>query len=258
LGETGRLYVGVDGLIVVGDRANVLARVDEMCDGIVDAPAVTWCVQLYLVSINEQNLADLGLDAKPALEVAYTFSAASAGLGRVGSPLGGRAELEGGLAAVLRAARESKGVHLLAEPLFVLVDGGSATFKNGETIPIVRRTENPQSGNVTTTGFDVFDTGLSVTCSVREMGQSAARCQVKVENSQIVDIVDGVPRTTREGLDSDVVMVSGGVYLVGSLHRQRREERQSGWLSLGRYTKESTDLVQVWARAYRVSEDILP
>jgi hypothetical protein len=90
------------------------------------------------------------------------------------------------------------------------------------------------------------------------MGQSAARCQVKVENSQIVDIVDGVPRTTREGLDSDVVMVSGGVYLVGSLHRQRREERQSGWLSLGRYTKESTDLVQVWARAYRVSEDILP
>lgn len=253
--DNGKLFVSSDGLLVMGDVVAVLGRVDDMLNQLEAADVVTWCVQMHLVSLSEKDVRELGLDVQPSIELAYTFAGVSAGLGPglVSGP--GAGKLSAGLDAVLRAARESDGAELLAEPLFLVMDGHESTFRSGEEIPIPRRQES-QFGNVVTTGFDRFQAGLTVRVHVREVGQGAALLDVSVSNQDILDVVEGLPRTTNEALDTQCVIESGGVYLLGSLKRHKRKEKATGWLAIGRRESAETSLVQVWGRAFRVSRTL--
>lgn len=139
LSEAGRVQTFPDGLVVVGDRVAVLQRVHELLDSIERAPVGTWVVQLYVVNVNQSAGATIGLDAQPALDLAAAFSAASAG-----GP-SATAEAVIGLRGALEAVRREDASSLVAEPLFLLVDGGRSKIERGERIPVARKTVSDQA-----------------------------------------------------------------------------------------------------------------
>ena len=251
LSEFGRVRAYADGLVVVGDRVEVLQRVQELIDGIENAPAVSWVVQMHVVTITDSDLKELGLEVEPAAELAYTFSAASGG-----SVVGGvsdetAAKLKAGLSGVLKVAREKGRSNVLAEPVFVLLDGGQAKYSKGQRVPIPKRVVSDQ-GTITTAGYDEVQTGFEMSINLREISADDARVTVEVKQSDISGFVEQAPILAAENVNADLLMRAGGVYLVGSVSRKSDAKKTGlGWL-LGGRREEKAEVLQVWARAYRI------
>jgi len=245
--ETGALAAFDDGLLVVGDRVEVLERLDSLLDRVESSDSPAWVVQLYLVSIGDQEAADLGVDAVPAADIALAFAAASQG-GSFAS-----ATLTGGLDAVLRASRETSGISVVANPTFYMADGGTVNYSRGNRVPIPRRSVSDQ-GTVQTVGFDLIDVGLSVQCQLRELSIDRASLSVDLEMSEIASIGElGAPSTTRESYTVAGPVTSGGVYLLGSVERSEVSKSAAAWLRNGFTHRHDNRLLQVWARAMLVS-----
>lgn len=257
LSEFGRATAYPDGLVVVGDRVEVLQRVTELLDSIESAPSESWAVQLHVVSITRSEASDLGLDVVPELEIAARFAAASGTLLTPGSPTGTGATLAGGLTAILRAERERRGVRMVADPLFVLVDGEEGTFRNGERVPVPRRTVSPE-GTVTTLEFQYEQTGLDLRVTLRDLGAGRAMATVDVELSDIVGFIENAPRVRNQQFHTQAVLATGGVYLLGALRRDDENHGTLGVLGTRKTKADSEQVVQVWARAYRIGGPVLP
>ncbi|MGE3316833.1 MAG: hypothetical protein AB7O26_17080 [Planctomycetaceae bacterium] len=253
LSEFGQSEAFEDGLVVVGDRVEVLQRVEELLSGVETAESVTWLVQLHLVSLGASDLADLGLDVAPAVDMAYTFSGASASIPGAIKGIEESAKLKGSLNGVLRAAAARDSVHIVAEPLVVIVDGSKAEVSRGEKVPVARRAISDE-GTVTTQGFDYIATGLQLVVGVRDLSESAARMSVDLKMSKIERFVgvDQAPATSEESFKGVADVVSGGVYLLGSLERSEEKQSWKGGLQIGRKRERESRLLQIWARTYRV------
>ena len=253
LSENGRAHAYDDGLLVVGDRVEVLQRVHELLDRIESSASVCWCIQLYLVSLGNSDLTDLGLDVEPTLNVAYTFATASNSLGAASAASSAvkGATLNGGLSAILKAAKQRKGVAIQAEPLFTLIDGGEAEFIRGDKVP-VPKSITTQNGFVETAGFDYVQTGLDVHVGIRELSDDAARFKTSVKISEVTGQVSTAPITSDQSFDAESVIHSGGVYLLGSLKRSEVQHTQSSSLKWGDTKQVDNAVLQVWCRAYRV------
>jgi type II secretory pathway component GspD/PulD (secretin) len=245
--EQGQHVAFSDGLLVLGDRVEVLARVDELLTQVeaIDTPA--WVLQLHLVALEESALRELGFDARPSLEVAATFAAASAATGTGAGLL----SLKGGLDAVLQTAADNGAASLVAEPQFLMADGAAGQFSRSERVPVPRKSVSDQ-GTVQTVGFDVFEAGLVVNVSLREVRKDAARIKLDLTISDIVGFVEGAPRTRADVYNTEVPIESGGVYLLGSLVRQGDQEQKRGSFRLQASQQRNDSVLQVWARAYRV------
>jgi len=256
LSEYGKCVCFPDGLVLVGDRVEVLQRVDELLNGVENATASTWVVQLYVVNLSKSDTRDLGLDALPALEVAATVAGVSSGgigLATAGaSTLDNAARLRGGLDVVLRAARTRNSVAVLGQPLFLMVDGDSTHMGSGQRVPVPRRTVSNQ-GTVTTAGFDYIDTGLQIDVELREVAHERARLKVKGSFSTVQSFVESAPIIGRDDYNASAVITSGGVYLVSALERTQTEKAQKGPLSFGVKKVDAGQVVQIWARAYRIA-----
>jgi hypothetical protein len=256
LSEYGRCQCFADGLVLVGDRVEVLQRVDELLNGVESAAASTWVVQLYVVNLSNSDVADLGLDALPALEVAATVAGVSGGgigaASALASSASTAARLKGGLDLVLRASRVRSSVVIVGQPLFLMVDGDSTHLGSGQRVPVPRRTVSDQ-GTVTTAGFDYIDTGLQLDVELREVAHERARLRVKGSFSSVLSFVEAAPVVSRDDYASSAVIASGGVYLVSSLERTQAEKAHKGPLSLGLKNSDVGQVVQIWARAYRIA-----
>jgi len=254
-GQYGRVIAYPDGLVVVGDTVEVLQRVAELLDKIEAAETATWVVQLYLVSLAEKELRQLGLDLKPAVDVSATFAAASQGL-TVGTPHVAT-HLAGGLGAVLKAARARSSGAIVAEPLFLLGDGGKASFVRGDRVPIPQQTVSAQGTN-STSGYSYVQTGLELSVAVREVGARSANVTLEASISTITGYVGLAPIVSQEAFKgAPTVMESGGVYLCGSL---RRQDKQSTWqtaLQLYKGRDETDQVIQVWCRCFRIGEPVV-
>lgn len=250
--DKGSLAAFDDGLLVIGDRVEVLARIDDLLSQVEAADSATWVLQLYLVSLEDAALRDLGFDARPSLDVAATFASASMGV----TPGAASAlALSGGLNSVLTAASTNSNAHLVAEPLFLLLDGSKSEFSRGDVVPVPQRAISEQ-GTVTTTGFTNMKTGLVCAVELREMRAATARLTVDVSMSDIVRFVEFAPVTREDRFTTSAEVQSGGVYLLGSLVRQADQSQILGALQI-RNTQNRTDTVmQVWARAYRVGGSV--
>ncbi|MBL9095265.1 MAG: hypothetical protein JNL96_28860 [Planctomycetaceae bacterium] len=252
LSEHGRCQPFTDGLLVVGDRVEVLQRISELIDQVEAAEAAAWVVQLYVVSLTSDDVMSLGLDVLPALEVAATVASASnGGLANL-TP---NASLKGGLDVVMKAARERSSVSIVGEPLFLLVDGETSHLGSGQRVPIPLRTVSNQ-GTVNTTSYQFVDTGFQLDVGIREVGYDRTRLTVNAAISSVVGYVDQAPILAKDDFNSASVISSGGVYLLGALDRTGNEKTVAKWLGLGGRDKQSKQLVQIWARAYRIAGPI--
>ena len=248
LSEFGRVSSYPDGLVVVGDRVEVLQRVVELLDRIEQAPSDSWVVQLYLAQLSQSAVQELGFDVTPSIDIASTFATLS---GNVVGQAETSAKLVGGLAAVLRATGERRGASMVCEPLFLLVDGESAKFVQGVSVPIPKKSVSPE-GTVTTTDYTYVQTGLQVGITLRDMGDGRARAAVSVELSDILGYVDSAPQTALQSFNTSAVLSSSGVYLLGSLTRQSLKTSVTGVFESAKKTDNVGDLVQIWARAFRI------
>lgn len=148
--ENGRVVVDSDGLVVVGDRVEVLRRVEEMIDELERAESRVWVVQLYVVGLTRRAIDDLGIDFAPAADVAVTFATANDPMAVL--------NLNAALSALFDYEQSGGEISTLASPTFVVRDGTEGHTFVGETIPVPRRSVG-QSGDVTTVDFEQVEAG---------------------------------------------------------------------------------------------------
>lgn len=246
LSTNGRMTAFPDGVVVVGDRVEVLGRVAQLLDQVEQAPADSWVVQLHLLAVRERSLLDAGVDVEPLADVAARVAYAS---GSASSSLLANA----GFNAFLRATREGEAVRVLSSPLLLVLDGESATFRDGDELRIPRRVVSDQ-GTVTTVGFETVQTGFTISIDLRELAPTQARVGLAVDLSQVVGFSDGsLPTVNRQSLETVLSVRSASVYLVGALERQSDLETRQGILQSHTRTESDGRTVQVWLHAYRIA-----
>lgn len=244
--EAGRVFVANDGVVVVTEKAEVLQRVDAVIDGLENSKLVAWVVQLYIVQVNEKDMRDLGIDVTPAASIAYSLAAATKGdsltLGKI----------EASFDAFIRGEDVASSSRMMAEPLFSLSDGESASFIRGDTIPVPTRSVSDQ-GTVSVTGYQEIKTGVTVDVTVREQSVDLVRLEVDLTLNDVVELINGEsPRTAGEEYSCKSLLRAGRVMLIGSLERRQKKQEFSQFLKYGKSDLRETNTVQIWARAYRI------
>jgi hypothetical protein len=237
-----------DGLLVVADKAAVLSRVEELIQGIESAGRPAWAVQLFLVTMTDDDLAEMGFDINPSVDVAVSYaSAAAAGVPAV--------ELSSGLEAVLKAARERSTMRLVAEPFFYMVDGDKAEYNRVRILAVPTSTIT-ETGNFLTTGYQPFQAGTTVHVGIREVGERAVLLACDVTLSDLRNVTaEGFPESDSRQYQTKALCHTGGVYLLGSINLEERRRSRGNWLHLGRSTDTGREVMQIWCRCVAVNPD---
>ncbi|QDU09461.1 Bacterial type II and III secretion system protein [Gimesia aquarii] len=246
LTTNGKVHTLADGIVIASDSVEVLQKVDTVIDAIHSSAAVSWAVQLYVVSMTDKDARDLGFDLAPAVEVSYSLAALTSGnLVELG-------KIEAKFDAILRASDSRSTLRTMAEPMFLLADGETGTFHRGDSVPVPKRTVTDQ-GTVSITGYDQIEAGVSVDVLVREVTDSVLRLEVELKLDEIVELLNGeAPFLSGENYRCNSLLRSGRVSLIGSLERSRTKDIASQWLKWGSGSEKEKSIVQIWARAYRV------
>lgn len=154
--------------------------------------------------------------------------------------------------AVLKAEQENKTINMIARPMFVLMDGGQSQFTSGESVPVPKKVVS-DNGTVSTSGFEYIQTGLAFNCGVRESTVDTCRLSVKVGISSVVGFVENsAPITNRQDFTTTAYVKADGVYLLGSVKRNSESNNSSGLFGLLKNKANTTGVVQIWARCYRI------
>jgi type II secretory pathway component GspD/PulD (secretin) len=242
MSEVGQIWTYEDGLLVLGDRVEVLGRINDMLDQVEAAPNDSWVVQLWVMTLDQSAQVKLGLDGVPQLELSA----------KLASGKGGEASIVAGFKGVLQASASASGVRMVAQPLFVVLDGQSCSLSKVQSIPVPRQTVS-DSGTVTTTGYDQVEAGLIVKLTIRETSRDTCKLTLHFELSDVAGYVETYPIKFADTFDTISNIRSGSVYLLGSLQRQDRSKRLTGLVSVVIEESKSDGLLQVWGKAYRVS-----
>jgi len=255
LSDAGKLSTFPDGLLVCGDRVEVLERIRDLLDRVEASGAESWAVQLYLISLSESKATELGINSQPLIELSYALASKSNGLGLSATTPEDIKKLSSALTSVLKASASSQDIRIVAQPLFLLLDGESSKFSSGISIPIPKRSVSDQ-GTVTTQGYEFVNSGLDCDASIREVSAQLVRFKVAVELGQLQGFVEQAPIRSKDRFETVAVLSSGGVYLLGSLTRDEQARNISGPLALLPTNKKSDEKhvqVQVWAKVFRVA-----
>ncbi len=252
LSDVGEVSAFKDGLTVVTDTVEVLTRVSEMLDQVEATDAVTWVVQLHVVQLTGRDTKDLGMDVVPALEVAATLGDASSG-----KLLSLETDLTASLKSVLQFANEKGRGGIVAEPLFLLVDGEESTVDRTRKVPYESSTISPQSGTIVKS-YTFQQVGLIFKVKLRELNWDSARATIFVSIGDIeTQGTDGRPPTTRQQeMTVSADMKAGGVYLVGALWDGSSEDTQQGGLKIGGKTRGEVGQTLVFARVARIGSPL--
>lgn len=258
LSDAGRLSTFPDGLLVCGDRVEVLERIKDLLDRVEACGAESWVVQLYLISISESKKQELGLDLKPLVELSYALATKSNGFGFSNPSPEDLNKVTNALTSVLKASNTTQDVKIVAQPLFLLLDGETSKFASGVSIPLPKKVVSDQ-GTVTTQGYEYVNTGLDCQTSIREMSSQLIRITVSVDLGQLQGFVGEAPIQSKEHFETVAVLASGGVYLLGALNQNEQTKSLKGMISALPTTKtndEKKAQVQVWAKVFRVAGPI--
>jgi len=260
LSDAGRLSTFPDGLLICGDRVEVLERIRDLLDRVEASGAESWAVQLYLISLSESKATELGINSQPLIELSYSLATKSNGLGISATTPEDIKKLANALTSVLQASATSQDIRIVAQPLFLLLDGESSKFSSGVSIPIPKRSVSDQ-GTVTTQGYEFVNSGLDCDASIREVSAQLVRFKVAVELGQLQGFVEEAPIRSKDRFETVAVLASGGVYLLGSLTRDEQTQSVSGPFAMLPTSKKGDKKhvqVQVWAKVFRVAGPVSP
>ena len=242
--EIGRVSATSDGLVVISDRAEVIDRIRKALDDLEAAPAESWVVQLYVISVSDERAHTFGLDVVPTAALSASSLAGSAASGFNWSSLFG-------VSGALAWDNKTTGVQLMAEPCFVLLDGQAGNYYRGLKTPIAQKVVSPE-GTVSVSGYAFTETGFSINVTCRDVGESRARVDLAVVDSSITDMIDKTaPVIAEERLSGSSFVESGKLSLLLSVRRDRVQKSVSGALSSRGDDSSVKQRVMVWVMPYR-------
>lgn len=244
LSSEGRVTVYDDGLTIIGDKLQVLSRIDSLLDQVESADVAVWAAQFWLISMTDQALEEVGMDIVPSLDVAIAFAQGSAAAGST-------ALLSGGLDAVLNVAEERNGAELMVEHLALLRDGTEHDFFSGDAFPI-RVSRVSDEGTATTQGIEFVETGLQINGSLREYAERTARISVAIELSELTALIDGSPQMATTRFEAEAIVESDGVYLLRSHRLKAKTNNRKDRFAWLRRDEGNARTLQLWCKCRRV------
>jgi len=250
LGDAGRYVVYPDGLVIVVDVQAVLQRVSDMLDLVSKVPNDSWVIQLFIFNFRGSAGETLGLDSNFAGDLSFKL------LRESGSPLNTHFSGAGLLSGLFQAEKQSSDISLLSQPLFVLLDGGEASFVYGDRVPVPKKSVSNE-GTVTTSGYEYIQTGLNYSVTIRQLNEDMAKLGLNLSLSSVVGYVGEAPITDQQDFMTSANISSGGVYLLGSVQRDVKKSQISGLLPLWFSGDKSSSEIQIWARVYKISGSAL-
>jgi|GEM_PF-2275369 len=244
LSEHGAVTAYEGGLVVVGDRVDVLTRISDVLRQIESAPIDSWVVQIVMIGFERQSFDDWGLDTAAAAQIAAVVATSSAGV-----PTG--VDVTASLDAVLRAERSRDDVDVVARPLVVIVDGGESNLRSIEQFPVILQRVSDE-GISTSADLEFVDVGFDLSLQLRSINADRARLSVALDVSDLAGVVQDVPVASRQSVSTALVVQSAGVYLIGQIERHEKTRAVTGPLALRFKREDSWGLLQVWGRTFRV------
>lgn len=242
MSEFGRNVSFADGLLVAADRVEVLERLNKALDQLEGTKSATWVVQIYIVSLSNSFMHELGLDLSQSITMSYKLNNGS-----------NSGSVTGTLDALLVSTHDDANGGIIAQPLMLIRDGGSAKLSDGVEQPIPKYT-NLTSGNLELSGFEIISVGLKTEASIREETDSSAQLSLSVELSKISGYVKDYPIVAKQQLVTEVSLRSGGEYLLGQLLDQKSFDQVGGSVLPSVLKLErSRNQTQVWCKAYRIA-----
>ena len=235
LSTQGRAVVVQNGVAVVGDKVAVLALVDEALTKLRDVQRVTWLVQLHVLQVSADDALSLGVNSEVGVRATLDVPGRASGSVHVDS--------------VLAGLRESGDTDVIAEPLCVVNDGQKFRFRAGETFSVSESTLVAGGGQATTQRMQ--DAGFLVELQMRSRGADDGTLVLSVSDQAVVGTPDR-PSLSGYELASELDVISGGTYLVGSTKVTKSSRLQRLGLSLFGQRSETSRVIQLWARVYRV------
>jgi type II secretory pathway component GspD/PulD (secretin) len=241
LSEFGKVSVQTDGLTVVSDRESILVSISNVLDSMEKKVGNTWILQFYLLGVRKDLSLDGGANVASSGQIAYSISKGSGGNFDF-QDIGQNFDL------VLNA--KSDYISLVASPMFLLRDGQSGLWQDGQTIPIPEKTVSAE-GTVTTSGFSFVDTGLILKASVRETYRGAS-LDVDLTDSTIKGYIEYQPILSKSVLHTNLEIVSGRVFLIGELNRKKEIKGFKNLLNFSS-SDEFTNF-QLFCRVYKIGK----
>ena len=231
----GKVKIVSGRIVVMSDTDFVIRRVSEVLDDLDNYTLPSWIIQLYFLVLRKDALAEGGLTMSTSGTISYNISENKIEAKDL--------KLEGLLSGLL----ESSYADLYASPMFILRDGVKGSWRDGQRVPVPRKTVSDY-GTITTSGFDYIDTGLSVTavCSQSKIG---AFLELDLSLSDIQSYVEGNPVTSQTNSTVSMDLIPNKVYLLAELQRYSYIDREQQSLVFSRNKGKS--IIQVWGRVYK-------
>lgn len=255
---------GLGDVSVVGSRLIIsgtpdqVTRARELVDSM-QAGRDAWIVELVTLRISDQLARRLGISAEATgrglvsigLEAGYPGSPAPRAQISLGTLLDVLGEL---------SQRSSESVAITRSIVHVL-EGGSASVRQGDTVPVPQRTISDQ-GTVTVTGFTMIETGYLLDVQLSRVDGDRVACNIRPEISGVVGFVEDAPIVTQSSATATVILEPGEWSIVSGLRDVRKTRVQQGMpgteypLGQSRSTTETEDQVYILVRGVRVDQSL--
>lgn len=245
LSEFGKCSVSSDGILVVSDLQGVLMRVSDTVSHLENSAPGTWIVQFFILNQKREFNLNLGGRVNTSGKIAYELTKGESGSGFDFSDASNLAQ---NIDLVLQS--KSEFVKVISSPVLLLRDGTTSNWMDGLTVPIPQKTVS-DSGTVTTNGYTNIDTGLNLTCSLRESLKGAV-LTVKYTDSDIKGYNDYQPIIAKSELNVNADVESGRIYLLGELFRRNGNRALDQLLDFS--NSDNYTRIQIWCRAYQINK----
>ena len=245
--DIGRVETYPDGTVIFADRVEVLEKANELLDQLNALDANVWLVQLYIADSRRRSHRETGMDTTLELDITTALTKSASSL-----------EYAAKARSILKATIEEGTNQILAQPLFLLLDGTPATLSSVEKVPIPKRSISSE-GTVATFDYAIIEAGTKITVTVRDNGQNSAQLEYTIELGEITGYVQEAPITTVQEITGTTAIRSGGTYLLGALDRTTKSSQQTGpGIALLRNQNEGQSIVEVWGIVQRIGNETAP
>lgn len=240
LSQSGKANVMSNGVVVATDHESVLRRMSEMFDYLDTVDPGSWIVQLYFVALRKDAMIEAGFDMKSSGTISYDIQSSKVSVDDL--------NLEG----LFNVGADSNFTDVFAAPMLVIRDGSAGSWKDGERVPIPRKTVSNE-GTVSTTGFDYIDTGFLLTAMVRESRRGGV-LKLDIKQSQIKSYVEYSPVTAETSFSLEVDLIPEKIYLLGELNTFKQIDTQQNTTMFSQDSGKTS--MQIWCKLFRVGPPV--
>lgn len=238
LSEKGKSSVTDLGVIVAVDHESVIRRLAEMLDYLDSMEQPTWILQLCFVILRRDALLEGGLKTTASGTISYNIADSQVDFKDL--------KIDG----ILNAVSNSSYADLYASPMLLCRDGQKAVWKNGQKVPIPRKTVSDY-GTVTVSGYDYVDVGFNVEVQISDSKKGSGYLQMTISKSDIESYVDEAPVTSQNVYTASLNMIQFKPYLLGELQMFKDMSGQKDIFTLSQDKGKS--VVQVWGQLYKIN-----